>query len=175
MSPVLAGRFLYTVPLEKSLTTFTLRILLLFVHELFLLKLLSEEISHFLCPVLAGRILNRFSKDIGHMDDLLPLIFQDFIQVTKQSCQSSPREEQSACFSRPSHRGCCCCYCYKVPSVMSNSVQLYGLQPTRLLHPWDFPGKSTGVGCHCLLCTGTEGGLFSLVMCPVIFTKRLYL
>ena len=22
---------------------------------------------------------------------------------------------------------------------------------TRLLHPWDFPGKSTGVGCHCLL------------------------
>ena len=33
-------------------------------------------------------------------------------------------------------------------------VRLYrphGLQPTRLLHPWDFPGKSTGVGCHCLL------------------------
>ena len=25
------------------------------------------------------------------------------------------------------------------------------IQPTRLLHPWDFPGKSTGVGCHCLL------------------------
>ena len=24
-------------------------------------------------------------------------------------------------------------------------------QPTRLLHPWDFPGKSTGVGCHFLL------------------------
>ena len=24
-------------------------------------------------------------------------------------------------------------------------------EPTRLLHPWDFPGKSTGVGCHCLL------------------------
>ena len=23
------------------------------------------------------------------------------------------------------------------------------------LHPWDFPGKSTGVGCHCLLCTPT--------------------
>ena len=36
-------------------------------------------------------------------------------------------------------------------SVMSNSSQPHGLQPTRLLHPWDFPGKSTGVGCHCLL------------------------
>ena len=31
------------------------------------------------------------------------------------------------------------------------SSQPHGLQPTRLLHPWDFPGKSTGVGCHCLL------------------------
>ena len=31
---------------------------------------------------------------------------------------------------------------------MSNSSRLHGLQPTRLLHPWDFPGKSTGVGCH---------------------------
>ena len=26
-----------------------------------------------------------------------------------------------------------------------------GLQPAGLLRPWDFPGKSTGVGCHCLL------------------------
>ncbi|XDC51673.1 hypothetical protein R6Z07M_002855 [Ovis aries] len=35
--------------------------------------------------------------------------------------------------------------------VVSDSQQPRGLQPTRLLHPWDFPGKSTGVGCHCLL------------------------
>ena len=34
---------------------------------------------------------------------------------------------------------------------MSDSLRPQGLQPTRLLHPWDFPGKSTGVGCHCLL------------------------
>ena len=27
----------------------------------------------------------------------------------------------------------------------------HGLQPTRLLRPWDFPGKNTGVGCHFLL------------------------
>ena len=36
-------------------------------------------------------------------------------------------------------------------SVMSNSEGPHRLQPTRLLHPWDFPGKSTGVGCHCIL------------------------
>ena len=31
------------------------------------------------------------------------------------------------------------------------TLRPHGLQPTRLLHQWDFPGKSTGVGCHCLL------------------------
>ena len=35
--------------------------------------------------------------------------------------------------------------------VVSDSSRLHGLQPTRLLRPWDFPGKSPGVGCHCLL------------------------
>ena len=51
-------------------------------------------------------------------------------------------------------------------SVVSDSLQPHGLQPTRLLHPWDFPGKSTGVGCHFLLLyiTLTEiiGGLFKI-------------
>ena len=40
-------------------------------------------------------------------------------------------------------------------SVVSNSSRPHGLQPTRLLHPWDFPGNSTGVGCHCLLPVST--------------------
>ena len=31
------------------------------------------------------------------------------------------------------------------------TLQPCGLQPTRLLHPWDFPGKSTGVSYHFLL------------------------
>ena len=43
---------------------------------------------------------------------------------------------------------CCCCY---VASVMSNSVRPHRWQPTRLPHPWDSPGKNTGVGCHFLL------------------------
>ena len=36
-------------------------------------------------------------------------------------------------------------------SVVFDSSWPHGLQPTRLLRPWDFPGKSTGVGCHCFL------------------------
>ena len=36
-------------------------------------------------------------------------------------------------------------------SPQSNSVRHHGRQPTRLLCPWDCPGKNTGVGCHFLL------------------------
>ena len=34
---------------------------------------------------------------------------------------------------------------------MSDSVRPQRRQPTRLCHPWDSPGKNTGVGCHFLL------------------------
>ena len=43
---------------------------------------------------------------------------------------------------------------WKVKVKSLSRVQLlarHGLQPTRLLRPWDFPGKSTGVEFHCLL------------------------
>ena len=50
-------------------------------------------------------------------------------------------------------------------SVVSNSSQPYGLQPTRLLCPWAFPGKGTGVGCHCFL------HLFSWISIYIIFKK----
>ena len=41
--------------------------------------------------------------------------------------------------------------CLSNLSVISNSFRPHGLQPTRLLCPWDSPGKNTGVGCHALL------------------------
>ena len=34
---------------------------------------------------------------------------------------------------------------------MSNSVRPHRWQPTKLPHPWNSPGKNTGVGCHLLL------------------------
>ena len=54
-------------------------------------------------------------------------------------------------------------------SVMSDSLRPHGLKPTRLLLPWDFPGKSTGVGCHLLLqgIFPTQGSDRSQVPCIV--------
>ena len=46
------------------------------------------------------------------------------------------------------HYCCCCC---QVASVVSDSVRPHRQQPTRLPHPWDSPGKNTGLGCHFLL------------------------
>ena len=42
----------------------------------------------------------------------------------------------------------CCCSATK--SCLS-VLQLHGLQCARLLCPWDFPGKNTGVRCHFLI------------------------
>ena len=44
-----------------------------------------------------------------------------------------------------------CVVCVLSHSVMSDFWQLHGLQPTRLLCPWESPGKSTGVGNHFLI------------------------
>ena len=41
--------------------------------------------------------------------------------------------------------------CVLCCSVVSDSLRPPGLWPTRLLCPWESPGKNTGVGCHFLL------------------------
>ena len=41
--------------------------------------------------------------------------------------------------------------CVLSHSVVSNSLQPQGLKPIRLLCPWDFPDKNTGLGCRFLL------------------------
>ena len=46
---------------------------------------------------------------------------------------------------------CVCLHCCPVIGSSVPSLRPLGLQPPRLLRPWDFPGKSTGVGCHFLL------------------------
>ena len=56
--------------------------------------------------------------------------------------------------------------------VVYNSLQpLWTVQPARLLCPWSFPGRNTGVGCHFLL-QGiflTQGSNPCLLHCKVDF------
>ena len=55
-------------------------------------------------------------------------------------------------------------------SVMSNFLQPHELWPTRLLCPWNSPGKNTGVGCHALLqrISLTQGSNPGLLHCRQI-------
>ena len=62
--------------------------------------------------------------------------------------KSGMREGGSSCLLRERER---VCVCVRACSVVSDSVRPHGLQSTRFLCPWDFPGKNTGVGCHFLL------------------------
>ena len=48
---------------------------------------------------------------------------------------------------------------------MSDSSKPHGLQPTRLFRPWDFPGKSIGVGFHFLL----------QILCLTLYSFFIYL
>ena len=49
---------------------------------------------------------------------------------------------------------------YGEVSQSCRTLQLHGLQPTRLLHPLDFPGKGTGVDCYYLLHTPIQNKTF---------------
>ena len=52
---------------------------------------------------------------------------------------------------------------------MSDSVRPHRRQPTRLRHPWDSPGKDTGVGCHFLLqCMKVKSESEVTQMCPTL-------
>ena len=71
--------------------------------------------------------------------------------------------------SLPYHCIACCCWCCccQVASVVSDSVRPHRHQPTRFCRPWYFPGKSTGVGCHCLLqCVKVKSESEVTQLCP---------
>ena len=74
----------------------------------------------------------------------------------------------------------CSCACY-VTSVVSDSLQPYGLQPTRFLYPWDSPAKNTGVGCHNFLqgilpTQGSNLRLLQLLHCRrILYCLQIYM
>ena len=46
---------------------------------------------------------------------------------------------------------CSVCVCARACALLCLTLQTHGLKHSRLLCPWNFPGKNTGVGCHFLL------------------------
>ena len=60
--------------------------------------------------------------------------------------------------------------------MVPDSLRPHGLQPTRLLCPWDFPGKDDGVSCHFLLqrILPTQGSNPGLLHCRQILYQVSY-
>ena len=79
----------------------------------------------------------------GVRGPVFPMVPCVSLRPTSLTLSTSPRV---ATLTTPCLRKHVCVF-----SVMSSSLRLYGLQPTRLLCPWDSPGKNIGVGCCALL------------------------
>ena len=63
---------------------------------------------------------------------------------------------------------------WKVKVKSSDPQRPHGLQPSRLLRPWDFPGRSTGVGCHCLQgCNKMDPDIWNWLVCFLKSNKQI--
>ena len=95
-----------------------------------------------------------FANDANNKG-LISQIYNQFIQQQKHKQPNRKMaEDLNRHFSKDDIQSlltALCCCCCQVTSVMSDSVWPHRRQPTRLPHPWDSPGKNTGVGCHFLL------------------------
>ena len=67
------------------------------------------------------------------------------------------------------HTYICIYMVWYVCSVTSNSLRSHGLLATRLLYPWDSPGKNARVGCHFLL-----WGIFPMQELDLFFPSLLH-
>ena len=87
-------------------------------------------------------------------------------------CQSHKRQKLWISQVRGAFVCVCVCVCVCVQSL--SHVQLFVTPwptacPLRLLCPWDFPGKNTGVGCYFLL-----QGIFPAIYFPAIYFPAIY-
>ena len=107
-------------------------------------------------------------KNTGVGCHFLPQCMKGKVKVKSFSCVRLLATPWTAAYQAPPSMGFSrqeYCSGVPLPSPMDMSVAAKSLQscptlcdprqqPTRLLRPWDSPGKNTGVGCHFLLqCT----------------------
>ena len=78
-----------------------------------------------------------------HVEDMLPRPIRIFLKITTIKyliCLPKIKKYRS------NNVGCRYDACMHVCSIMSDSLRSYGLWSTRILCPWDFPGKNIGLG-----------------------------
>ena len=103
-------------------------------------------------PILLSTTINLCSKSVSlyFINNSIYIISFQILQIRDGQidfCSSSTQFYGYAC------------------SVMADSLRPHGLEFTRLLYPWNFPGKNTGKGSHSLLqgiCL-TQGSNLSLL------------
>ena len=72
-------------------------------------------------------------------------------------------------FSGPDCDNQNCICCCQVISAVSDTGGPHRWQPIRLPHPWNSPGKNTGVGCHFLLqCMKVKSESEVVQLCPTL-------
>ena len=105
------------------------------------------------CPTLCNAVEHSLLGSPVH--GILQARILEWVAMPSSMGSSWTRDQTHVSFvswqagSLPNVTCCCCCCC--LASVVSDSVQPQRWQPTRLPHPWDSPGKNSGVDCHFLL------------------------
>ena len=88
-----------------------------------------------------GQLPQRFPCPLPSLRNSFP---QGRVLTGSLTLSISPSKNRALLSLHKSYEHCC-------RSVTSDSLWPQGLYPARLLCPWDFPDKNTGVGCHVLL------------------------
>ena len=83
---------------------------------------------------------------LGVCSNSRPLSQSYYLTISSTNSQRNAKQNHHEISSHIHQNGC-----VHAHSVVSYSLQPYGLQLARLLCSWDFPGKNTEVGCHFLL------------------------
>ena len=87
----------------------------------------------------------RESSRQNRKQNCLIFVLREFVLVRKQICLL-PQETQP-----PASKVICCALVLRSVAKSCLTLEPHGLRPTRLLCPWNSPGKDAGVGCHFLL------------------------
>ena len=113
--------------------------------------LLERDASGQNCPLQASETSNHHLSNLPPLEPFLSSEPRSFPKTFRTQGGVTEPDTQSALFQRYSprppgsqlppaaHFGAQCVR--SVASVVSNSLRPHGLQPTRLLCPWDFPSK----------------------------------